>query len=370
MKPWVVRWSICAAVLLLVFGTGGLLVAVSGVVPIKASAGHFAVTASFLQFAKERSVKTHTLTMPAPPLDEPWLVLKGAGHYETGCRPCHGSPEYRAPLIAQGMLPPPPYLAGPRMDIWDPEELFYIVKHGIKMTGMPAWPALHRDDEVHAMVAFLLQLPKLNAESYRRLVHGDTGSSAPREPLEDMIEPAPPVIATSCARCHGVRGEGRGNAAFPKLAGQRREYLEAAMEAYAKGRRHSGIMQPLAAPLEPDAWRDIADYYSRRGSMRPSVSGKDAQAIERGRQLAEKGSRGQGIPPCNKCHGPSTEPKNPHYPLLAGQYADYLSLQLELFKTQARGGSEYAHLMYNVASRMRPEQMRDVALYYGSLAAP
>jgi cytochrome c553 len=55
--------------------------------------------------------------------------------------------------------------------------------------------------------------------------------------------------------------------------------------------------------------------------------------------------------------------------LLAGQYADYLRLQLELFKTQHRGGSPYAHIMYNVASRLQPEQIRAVAHYYASLPA-
>jgi cytochrome c553 len=60
-------------------------------------------------------------------------------------------------------------------------------------------------------------------------------------------------------------------------------------------------------------------------------------------------------------------PRNPAYPLVAGQYADYLVLQLELFKKQHRGGTAYAHLMHTVAVRLTPEQMRDVALYYASL---
>lgn len=60
--------------------------------------------------------------------------------------------------------------------------------------------------------------------------------------------------------------------------------------------------------------------------------------------------------------------RNPAYPLLAGQYADYLVLQLELFKGGRRGGSPYAHLMSRVAARMTSEHMRDVGNYYASLS--
>ena len=53
---------------------------------------------------------------------------------------------------------------------WNPEELLYLVKHGIKFTGMPAWTALQRDDEVWAVVAFLRALPGMDADDYARLV--------------------------------------------------------------------------------------------------------------------------------------------------------------------------------------------------------
>jgi hypothetical protein len=123
---------------------GGRLM-ISGVVPVKASSGHFRVTRWLLQFAKERSVATQTLGKSSQKLDEPWLVLKGAGHYQSACRPCHGAPDLRPPLVPAQMTPSPPSLA-PRIASWEPEELFYIVKHGIKFTGMPAWPSLVRDD--------------------------------------------------------------------------------------------------------------------------------------------------------------------------------------------------------------------------------
>jgi len=154
------------AVLLVAAAAGGFVVSASGIVPIKASSGHFAITEWFLQFSKERSVSTHTLGEQLSGLDDPALVALGAAHYESGCRPCHGAPGRPQPTVPAAMLPPPPDLTR-RVLSWQPEELAYIVKHGIKFTGMPAWPAQQRDDEVRAVVAFLMLLPELDAEKYR-----------------------------------------------------------------------------------------------------------------------------------------------------------------------------------------------------------
>ncbi|MBA3248234.1 MAG: c-type cytochrome, partial [Pyrinomonadaceae bacterium] len=92
-------------------------------------------------------------------------------------------------------------------------------------------------------------------------------------------------------------------------------------------------------------------------------------AIERGAAIAQRGIPTQRVPSCVACHGPGDIPRNPVYPELAGQYSDYLALQLELFKQLQRGGTAYTHLMHSVAAHLTPEQMRDVALYYESLTS-
>jgi cytochrome c553 len=354
-----------------VLGFGGFLVAVSGVIPIKASSGHWAITRWFLNSSKERSVATHTLGLEAPSLNEPSLVLKGAGHYETGCRPCHDNPAQPHPRVAWKMTPSPPYLP-PRISAWEPDELFYIVKHGVKFTGMPAWPALQRDDEVWAMVAFLRRFPGLDEEEYRRLAQGEAVQSGEVEPLSGLVAPdrVPRAITTSCARCHGVDGLGRGLSAFPKLAGQRPPYLFASLQAFARGERHSGIMQPIAAGLSQEEMRELADYYGNRRQLSPSGPPPDAApAIEHGKAIANRGVPSQRIPSCADCHGPGATRRNPVYPELAGQYADYLVLQLEIFQKNVRGGTDYAHIMRRVAAGLTPAQLRDVALYYASLPA-
>lgn len=372
MKATLLRWLLRAAVVLALLAFAGGLLMLSGIAPITASSRHWQVTAWLLDFSKRRSVATHTLGKSTPQLAEPWLVLKGAGHYESACRPCHGAPDLRNPMVPAQMTPFPPTL-GPRIARWQPEELLYIVKHGIKFTGMPAWPSQVRDDEVEAMVAFLLELPKLDAGAYRRLVDGPADAAQTLlEPLRELPEPAPmpSLVAGSCARCHGRFGEGRGNAAFPKLAGQSREYQVEALRAFARGKRHSGIMQPVAAALTPDEWQELARYFSLLPASVVAAPGTaqasqaDAEARSRGQRIAELGIPARGVPACRECHGPAREPRNPHYPKLEGQYSDYLVLQLRLFKERRRGGSPYAHLMNQIAPLLSDAEMRDVALYY------
>jgi cytochrome c553/cytochrome c5 len=358
-----------ALLLLAALGVLGFLGAASGVIPIKASSGHWAITGWFLDFSKRRSVATHTTRLKTPPLDDARLVLKGAGHYEVGCAACHGSPKLQTPRIAQAMTPPPPYLP-PRINRWEPEELFYIVKHGIKFTGMPAWPAQQRDDEVWAVVAFLRALPELDEGEYRRLVGGEAGASGEAEPLGGLLAPdkIPRAVTESCARCHGADGLGRGEGAYPKLAGQRPDYLLASLQAFARGERHSGIMGPVTSGLSPDVMRELAGYYAGLPASPPSPSPEEvATVITLGEAIAQRGIPDRRVPSCVACHGQTATPRNPFYPELSGQYADYLILQLELFKSGNRGGTAYAHLMRPVAAHLTPEQMRAVATYYASL---
>lgn len=360
-------WSFRIAVFLVVVAFGGFLFVTSGIMPIKASSGHWAITAWFLNFAMRRSVITHSLGMKTPALNDAALVAQGAGHYEFGCLPCHGGPDLPQPVVAQHMTPHPPYLP-PEISKWDADELFYIVKHGVKFTGMPAWPAQQRDDEVWAVVAFLLKLPQLTAGEYQELAR----SRNPGAPMDNLsaAEEAPRAVSESCARCHGVNGAGRGLSTFPILAGQRPLYLYASLLAFARGERHSGTMKPLATGLSAEDMREIARYYANLPHPSSSRARLDvAPAIERGREIATLGIPNKRVPACASCHGPGSAPRNPIYPNLAGQHAEYLALQLELFQKNIRGGTPYAHIMRSVAGRLTSEQIRDVALYYGSLAA-
>jgi cytochrome c553 len=353
-------------------GTGAFVLVSLGLVSISASSEHWKATGWLLHYAMRRAVSTQSMGVEVPPLDDPALVLKGAGHYHTGCIACHGGPGQQRSLIARQMTPEPPFLP-PRIELWEPQELFWIVKNGVKFTAMPAWSAQQRDDEVWAMVAFLRALPSMSPERYKQLALGGrsdkTAKPVTPDHLRPLKDPLGPVLA-NCNRCHADDGGGRGEGAFPRLAGQSKAYLLGALQAYASGERHSGVMQPIAAGLEQEVLEALAQHYAELPPVsRTEASEPSPDILAQGSSLAERGVPERGIPSCVHCHGPKAGPRNPMYPNIAGQYARYMKLQLELFTAGKRGGTEYAHIMHSAAQRLTPEHMQALADYYASLPA-
>jgi cytochrome c553 len=128
-------------------------------------------------------------------------------------------------------------------------------------------------------------------------------------------------------------------------------------------------MEPVAAALTTRQMQDVALYFSALAPRPTPAAGNRERAIARGSAIASRGIPAQDVPACADCHGPSASKKNDAYPILAGQFADYLVLQLGLFKSGHRGGSRYAHLMRPVAAGLTRDQMRDVALFYESIGS-
>jgi mono/diheme cytochrome c family protein len=167
---------------------GGFAVIYAGVYDVTATEPHSPVTSWLLETARTRSIKAHAASIQAPPgLDDPAKLLVGVEHYAAHCAVCHGAPGVPKGDIARGLYPPPPDLAKAAA-LYSPAELFWIVKHGIKMTGMPAWSD-HSDEELWATVAFLNKLPSMGEQEYARLVkasmahgghhHADDNGQAP-----------------------------------------------------------------------------------------------------------------------------------------------------------------------------------------------
>lgn len=350
------RFLFHALLLALLAGAGALVFVGGGFVPIAADEGHWPVTRKLLQFAMHRSVATQSLGIRAPPLDDPALVRKGAGHYAGSCMPCHGGPGVERPVLPRAMLPePPPLVRVMASRQWSRPQLFWIVKHGIKYTAMPAWVTQRRDDEVWAMVAFLERLPGMSPQGFRRLAFGGRD-----------------VAPGACAGCHGT--DGAGAEAFPRLAGLDEAYLRASLEAFASGRRQSGVMQPIAASLGEARIRELAREYAAMpasAAVAPGVAEQGVEdhgaAVARGRRLAMEGDGARRIPACAQCHGPGDGERNRLYPALAGQSRAYLALQLQLFAQGGRGGTRHAHLMEHAAAALQPRDIEDLAAYYASL---
>src|SRR5690606_2369713 len=159
---------------------GGLLYAWSGLYHIGASSGHWAITRAILDLAMTSSIRTHSLGIEPPPLDDVALIERGAGHFWQGCEPSHGAPGRPRGAVVRQMVPLPPYLPD-TVDDWEVRELFWIVKHGLKYTAMPGWASQARDDEVWAVVAFLLRLPGISAAEYLALSGGAADPAAGKE---------------------------------------------------------------------------------------------------------------------------------------------------------------------------------------------
>ena len=365
-----------ALAIVLVLGAGlaagAVLIAWTGLYNVAASEGHWAVTRWFLEFAMQRSVATHALAVePAPPFT-PAMVRRGLGHFTTACAPCHGAPGEPRNEVVRNMVPPPPDLAT-HVPRWRPQQLFWIVKHGLKYTGMPSWPAQQRDDEVWAMVAFLVRLPELAPADYEPLARGPAPPVPPEPmwPFGRLDEPAQSALVT-CARCHGPAGEGDPAGAFPRLAGQSRAYLLESLRSYATGRRPSGIMQPVAVELRSETMQELARYFAsidpRAVPSRPAAAQPaDAEAIALGGRIAREGVPERAVPACHSCHDRSAALSNPLYPSLAGQPAEYLGDQLRLWQRGVRGGSAAAQIMARLADGLRPEEMEAIARYFASL---
>jgi len=359
------NWLKPIILFLLVVGFLGGLVAVSGVMNIAASSGHWPITAWFLNFGKNRYLDTYTLMTKVPPLEDEGMIIRGAGHYEISCRVCHGGPDHKS-YLGEKMTPKSPFLP-PRIKKYKPDELFRVVKHGIKFTGMPAWPDLHRDDEVWAMVAFLQKLPEMTSAQYKKLVYCE------RDPL--VLLPSPYSgelnnhILMTCSNCHGPDGNGRGEEAFPKLAGQNQHYLEETLKAFKKGERHSGTMELMAKSLSDKMIKSVAEYYSKQKRKRAHTKEYDVEILKLGKDIALNGIPHQHVAACTGCHGvdQSGKTRKPHFPDLRGQPAQYLTNQLRLFLGEHRGGTEHLKLMKKAVHKLTEEQQRAVAIYYESL---
>lgn len=334
--------ALVVVVVLTAVATGVVL---SGVISVKASSGHLPITAWMLDLVKVRSVVTRSIGIEVPALGEPGLVRLGANHFDRTCRPCHGTPWQGPPVVPARMTPHPPALAD-GVGRWRDRELFYLVAHGVKFTGMPAWASPVRTDEAWAVVAFLRALPTLDAGAYEALV--------PR--ASDQTS-----MAMSCLHaCH------RDDVTLaPRLVGQSAAYLSAALDAYADGRRHSGVMQPVAAALGPAARAAVAAALADSGASEPVPA--PAPVID---GLLARGDPGRDVPPCVDCHGPTSRPRDPRYPSLAGQPAAYLRLQLRLFAEGRRGGTSYGDIMRPIAARLTPEHIEEAAAAFAALAQP
>ena len=347
------------AALALLAASGGVLVAWSGLYSVAASEGHWVIIDRFLRFGMMNSVETHAPDVEPPPFDDADLIRLGAAHYYAGCAYCHGAPGSSITPVAQHMLPAPPDLTS-HVSLWTDQELFWLVKHGLKYTGMPGWPVQDRDDEVWAVVAFLRQMPDMTQQTYRALALAEV--EAEPQGGEEIARGNAPDAVSACARCHGDEAGPPKSELVPVLHGQPRDMLENALRDYLSGERSSGIMQTAASGLSSDEVAELAAYYA---GLEPPRRTTDTAALSgHGRELAESGDPARRIPACMSCHSESALPV---YPRLLGQNARYIASRLKAWQAGQTDRTDTAAIMVPIARLLTDDDIAAVSDYFSSL---
>jgi cytochrome c553 len=334
----------------------GLLFAWSGIFNVAASSGHWPATTWFIHWVMQNSVRTHAFfDSPKETIDGNGLV-SAAGHFASACASCHGAPGVPPSPVMQQAEPPAPTLLK-ATDKWRDRELFYILRHGIKFTGMPAWAGAGRDDEIRRMVGFLRRLPTMSAAEYRALSGEAMGAGTVG------VKGLSSGTLAGCVACHGADGKGRGQPDIPVLGGQHPGYLARALVEYAAGRRASAVMQNAAATLTAGERAALARHFAAMPGL-GGAPGTDPRA----RLIVERGLPRAQLPACASCHGPGKR-----QPVLAGQKADYIAQRLR----EWRGEKEVVDarkpqaVMPVIARRIPAEMIDPLARYLaGAPATP
>lgn len=164
--------SIVSTVIVIIAASviAALVVIYSGMYSVAADQSHWRATRWLLETTRTQSIKARLddVVIPAD-LESQERVRRGAVGYVEMCQSCHLAPGVAPTPLHQGLSPEPPVLAEAHSHNHGPEYLFWIIKHGIKMTGMPAWGETHGEDELWDLVAFVQKLPALKQDEYRSL---------------------------------------------------------------------------------------------------------------------------------------------------------------------------------------------------------
>jgi len=162
--------SIIAFIILLIAAV--IIFLYSGVYNVAATIPHTKVTLWVLSETREQSVKFHSKDIVVPSINDLSQIQSGLNHYKEMCVGCHGAPGVSPSEMSEGLNPEPPKLSEWKEELKQEElrEIFWVIKNGIKMTGMPGFGATHSDEEIWGIVAFLNQLPNLSPEKYKAMV--------------------------------------------------------------------------------------------------------------------------------------------------------------------------------------------------------
>jgi cytochrome c553 len=176
-------------------------------------------------------------------------------------------------------------------------------------------------------------------------------------------EHAPPQEI--CGTCHGLNGISR-MAKFPKLAGQRAEYLEKQIRDFREGRRGNdgGQMATAATEIREDQVTEVARYFAAQPPPEPQVLALEVSGNGRAETLFNVGDVRAGITPCGDCHAPAARFGAARIvgPLLSSQHESYIAKQLRDFRSGARD-NDTEGVMQRIARRLGDNDIAALARY-------
>ena len=187
------------------------------------------------------------------------------------------------------------------------------------------------------------------------------------DPFKDGDAARGTVKAAVCSACHGPNGNST-SPDWPRLAGQSAVYIVEQLRLFRAGVRDNPVMKPLASTLSDQDIDDLAVYYE---AQTPTGLEADPSFWRAGEALYLRGDRAHDVPACVACHGPVGRGNlAAGYPALRAQQSVYVVKQLNDYKSGGRYtganaavASRNGAMMFTIATRLTPEQMRDVASY-------
>ena len=289
------------------------------------------------------------LNPPAEP--DAASVAVGEGLFGRYCSVCHGEA-----AVAGGVVPDlrtSPFLP---VDAW-----YSIVLDGaLKEGGMAAFSQVLDRAQAGAIRDYVVH----RAREDQAAIGARNRQSDPNHGAM-IVAQGTAAGGNACAQCHAFTGSSDGSGAFPRLAGQPAAYLAEQLRDFASGARANAVMSPIAGSLSADDIEDVAAYFASVETPYPPLPSMDAALVKKGEVIAESGIPTKGIPGCGSCHGARGVGEPPTIPYLAGQYARYTALELQMWQRGFRRNNPEAMGLFS--KKFDQDEIAAVAAYYQQL---